>query len=333
MAILALSVSACLNDQPLYDGDASENVVEFFTTDSYGASEGSLYPVYAVAFEIVPEKEMTVTLSYSGGGGAPQDIVVSVATDTAAITEYNNSVIKEARDAAIADDKDPDDIDLSDLVLYDKLPEELYTLEATSVTIPRGQTKATFGVKLKVDQFDLLKKFAIALTIKSSSYGVVSGNFSTVVYNVAAKNKYDGVYALKSKMKPDGRPTFSTRAWEWPYEIHLVTTGANSVYLYNAEYSADDTHPIETFTAPDTYGWSRLGSFTPEMTFDDSDKLVGIKNHISNPGNGRGAALDPNSDYSRYDEAKKTVFATFLMTQPGFAPLTFYDTLVYVKAR
>jgi hypothetical protein len=179
----------------------------------------------------------------------------------------------------------------------------------------RGERKANFSVKLKTSQFDFSKTYALPLAIMSASKGIISGNFGKIVYKVGAKNKYDGIYTLKGRMgAATDRPTFSTTAWSWGYEVSLITTGPNSVALHNTGYSNDYTQPIVLSDG----SVSRLGTFTPEFTFDD---------------NGRSAVINSTVTDSKFDADKKIAYTAFFMNQPNFGPLAFYDTLTYKKAR
>ncbi len=324
---LGLAVASCVDNEAIYDSKEGPKVVEFYTTVPFTSTAGALYPIYSEAFDTGADRDLTVTVSYSGADKAPEDITLTVAFDTTAVWNWNTSLINAARATAIELGKDPDAIELASLGLYDQIDEGLASLATTTVTIPKGESKATFNVKLKIDNFDFTKKYAIGLTIKSTSLGNISGNFGTVIYNVGAKNKYDGVYTLKAFTNPTTRPGLFLGSWTWPYEVQLVSTGLKSVYLFNSEYSNDATHPIKTAT-----GWSRFGSFTPEFTFDDNDKFVSVKNYVMNPPNGRAAIMNDTTN-GYYDNEKKAFYGAFIMTQPGQGDYAIFDTLVYVRPR
>ncbi|TDH21307.1 DUF1735 domain-containing protein [Segetibacter sp. 3557_3] len=305
--ILSVSFTACLKDKPLFDPDMIPNVLELENIGPVESTTASPYPLFSKSFDIAPESNLELTVNYAGDEVAPQDITVQLAVDPGVLKAYNDTAH----------------------TTYTILPTTLYTLP-TTVTIPKGQRKGRFVVKLKTEQFDFTKTYALPVAIQSTNFGVISGNFGKVVYKVGAKNKFDGVYSLKSRMGANAdRPTFARSSWTWPYDVQLVTTGPNSVALFNSQYSNDYTHPIVL----NDNSVSRLGTFTPEFTFDASNKLVSVKNYIVNPANGRAARMNTAVPDSRYDPATKTAYLSFLMEQPAFEPLSFTDTLVYKRSR
>ena len=82
-----------------------------------------------------------------------------------------------------------------------------------------------------------------------------------------------------------------------------------------------------------TPGVSGFGATKPAHTFDASDKLTNTVNAVPNPSNGRAFVNNPAVTDSRYDPATKTVYAAFIMTQPGFLDIPIFDTLKFVRAR
>lgn len=304
---LSISMSSCLKDTDQLDPSGTNNVIEFLNVDLIASPITSTYPLYNVSYDITPAASLELTVNYSGANVAPQDITVAVAPSPEALTTYNTE----------------------NGTTYTLLPEAMYSIANTTVVIPKGQKKATVNVTFKTDQFDLTKRYAIPVKITSASYGTISGNFSTNIFAVVAKNKYDGVYTLRSRQGAVNDRAFSTTPYTWPYEVSLITTGPNSVVLHNTQYANDYTHPLQTLT-----GWSRLGSYTPVFTFDPgTGALTGAANYYTAPTNGRGGKVNPAVTTSRYDAAAKTVYAAILMSQPGFTDYPFYDTLVFKRAR
>ncbi|KQS31263.1 hypothetical protein ASG33_13110 [Dyadobacter sp. Leaf189] len=166
-----MAVTSCLKDDMNLDPDTSTNVVEFKNPSSFASPSGSTYSLYSKSFDLAPEADYPVTVSYSGAHVAPQDITVTLGVDTAAVTQYNNEQEEE----------------------YDVLESNLYTIPAT-VVIPKGQRTAQVVIKVKPSQFDFAKNYVLPIQIKSASTGVVSGNFGTILLAVKAKNIYDATY-------------------------------------------------------------------------------------------------------------------------------------------
>jgi hypothetical protein len=301
-----IGFSSCLKDKDLLDPEGTQNTIEFLNIDIIASPTTSTYPLYNISYNIVPEADLALTVNYSGAHAAPQDIEVTVGIKADALTIYNTE----------------------NATTYTLLPDNMYSLPTTKVTIPKGQKSAVIHVKFKTNLFDLTKKYAFPVSIQSASYGIISGNFSTNVFAVVAKNKYDGVYTLKSRQGANDRG-FTTTPYSWPYDISLITTGPNTVAFHNTGYANDYTHPIQTTAT----AWSRFGSYTPILTFDGSDKLVDAPNYYINPSNGRAGKVNAAITTSRYDPATKTIYAAIVMTQPNFGEFLMYDTLVFKKAR
>ena len=307
--LVAVGVSSCLRDKDaVLDPKNTDNVIELYNVGHIESPGTSPIALYINSFDVAPEVGFDLIVSYSGAKTAPENITVNLQVDPEVLTTYNNI----------------------NKTTFTLLPSDMFSMPL-SVTIPKGEQRAIVSLKLKTNKFDFSKTYAIPVKIVSASYGIISGNFGKAVYRVGAKNKYDGVYTLKSKMVPPAdRPTFSANPWTWGYEVQLVSTGANSVALYNSAYSTDYTHPI-VLTDNSV---SRLGSFTPEFIFDEAtNKLASVKNYIANASNGRTGVINGTVTTSRYDPETKTVYAAFIMDQPAMASLPFYDTLIYKKPR
>jgi len=337
--MVGLGVSSCLDDQPLYDKDSTHNVIEFYTTDSYASTEGAELPRYSVAFQATPEETLTVTVSYSGPNNAPEDIQVTIATDTATVSAYNQSLIDDARQAAIDAGKDPNKIDTASLGLYDKLPESLYSIPSATVIIPKGERKAPYTVKLKVNQFDFHANYALAFTIKSASTGVISGNYSTVLYSVSPKNSLDGVYTLP---KLDIDSTYYDKSLpgataDYPRTIQLITKSLNTVAYFDPALNSG------------TYGFSFVnndqgtyyGSWAP-LFFFEGDKITKVENYYgqSSGASKRSGRINPKGPNKiSKDENGNTVIEVWYYLVQGSNPATdpvrseFREKFIYKEAR
>ncbi|GEO02728.1 hypothetical protein AAE02nite_03920 [Adhaeribacter aerolatus] len=242
LAFLCLGLSACLDEEdPLTgrDTEASPNLIEFYSEDpAEHPSAERIYTEVTKSFEIVPEANFDVVISYSGKNNAPEDIVVGVKVDEAALKAFNNKIIADAREAAMAGIEDPDEAkEAADDAeahadVYDMMPANLYSVPS-EITIKRGERRATLPITVKPALFDFAFKYGLPLTITTASQGVISGNFSTVIYSIGAKNKYDGIYTIQAGSNitrntatgPD--PSLSgDPAGE---DIALVTLSANTV--------------------------------------------------------------------------------------------------------
>ena len=308
--LAAMGLSSCLKqDTPLSARD-SHNIIEIYAEipELVASPTTSTFPLFASALPVAPSVDYKIQVNYAGAGTAPEDITVTLAVDPEALEVYNDENGSE----------------------FIVMPPSDYTTDTWTLTIPKGQKLATMNVAFKTDQFELSESYALPIKIQSVSSGTVSGNYGTVIYDIKAKNKYDGVYSLRSRFIAPDRPGFNTQtSWTWPGDIYLVTTGANSVAFFDAWGYENYYHPIQT----NTFGWSGFGSAAPVFTFDESGKIIKAENWWINPSNGRSFELNPAVTDSRYDEATKTVYAAIIMNQPTFAGLIINDTLVFKRDR
>jgi hypothetical protein len=194
LPVLALvaGLSSCLKDEPII-ANKPENIVEFYTTEAIGSPTTALYPVYVKSYVAGESNKFDVTVSYSGTEVAPQDITLQVALDPAALAKFNTKAEADGNTS------------------YEMLPTDTYTLPTNlALVIKKGERRATFTIDVKIPlTFDFNKEYALPLTIKSSTFGTISGNFGSVLYRVGAKNKYDGIYEVTGSVLRAGDPVLS----------------------------------------------------------------------------------------------------------------------------
>ena len=207
------------------------------------------------------------------------------------------------------------------------LPTNAYTLASNTLTVKAGQRISDpLPISINTSMLDPTKRYGIAFTLESVSPSdiMIPTNLRNAVFAFTIKNRFDGIYTLRFRMEPG-----SDRAASWAgpytyaYDQHLVTTGPNTVKLYNTAFGAG-FHPLMT------PGASGFGSTEPEFTFDADNKLVGVRNLTAGT---RTFRLNPAVTDSRFDPATKTIYAAIIMDQTGFEPLPIYDTFRFVRPR
>lgn len=314
---------SCLDEDPLFNPDDSENIIELFDISMIASNpSGNALPhAYVNAFDIVDEGvDINIIVSYSGAHTAPQDIQVTLEFDPILLGSYNED----------------------NGTSYELISDDLYTLPAggLTVTIPKGEKRANLPIKLHTADFDPNISYAFPLTIVSTTHGIVSGNFFQALYVVSAKNRYDGVYDLRFQFDlPETRPGFIYgEVLLWPGDIYLITSGANTVDFFDAWGFGNYYHPIGTISGTGVRGWSGFGSAGPKYEFDlATNIMVGVSNVWGSPApaNGRDFTFaDPAvTKESSFDEETHNVYGQYVMTQPGFAPLPMTDTLIYTGPR
>lgn len=197
-SVAVLTLTSCLDEDPLFDPDKTTGVIELVEQAPLNVV-GSVYPMNTLAFDVVPEDEIEVIVQYSGAFDAPEDINVTVSLSPEDIAAYN------------------DDQGLGGSDVYEMIESSMFELpgggNSVTVTIPKGGKRASFMVKVKPDQFGFTKKYTLPLKITEASSGVVSGNFSHMLYSVIAKNQWDG-------------------RWTNTYVTNNLGSGTNAVTLY-----------------------------------------------------------------------------------------------------
>jgi len=178
---LVVALTGCLDDSKYaLDPAGSENIIEFADSSVPSNPAGAVYPVYTSTTEIVPSITFEQPISYSGPNGNPSDINLTLAVDPLALQEYNQQMVDK----------------FSGEGTYTMMPDTYFSFEDVSVTIPKGQTKASISFTVFPDKFDLTKNFALPIRIVSASQGTLSAHWSVAILAVVVKNQYDGVYEI-----------------------------------------------------------------------------------------------------------------------------------------
>jgi hypothetical protein len=212
--LTAVSVlTSCLKDDSLVlNPDKTHNVIEFANPAIISSPVGAVYPLYSLAYDISPQATLPLTVSYSGAeNGAPQDIVVNLAIGTQTEVDAYNEEQHSA---------------------YDLMTSDVFTLTTNTVTIKKGQKTATVDVNFLTNKFDFGLSYLLPVKITSASSGVVSGNFSTILLSVNAKNMYDGVYSVTGSVARNsaaGPDTGLGGNYNSGVTTELVTQGPSSV--------------------------------------------------------------------------------------------------------
>lgn len=303
------TLTSCLDDKLTLDPSDSVNVIEFKNPSNFASPYGSKYPLYTRAFDLAPENDYPITVSYSGANVAPEDITVSLGVDDAAITQYN----AEQHTA------------------YELIPAALYTIPA-SVVIPKGQRTATVSMKFKSSSFDFSKNYILPIQIKTVSTGTVSGNFGTILLGVSVKNKYDGRYNVTNiTFRHTTSPAFSANT---PRVRDLVTLSATSNYLFDPNLNGGTAF----FSFLNNGAGSFFGAFSPVFTFDATDKVVAVSNSVSltDPSNAnvRSAKLDPTGiNKITITGNSKVMEVSYIMVQRGVDILFLKEKWEYTGPR
>ena len=314
-ALVVLAQTACLKDNSNNANPSSgtNNVVEFQNT-SVPKSYTSPFPEYDNGVPINPVTDtgsFPIIINYTGAQEvAPVDITVNIALSQAVLDSFNNNVGSS----------------------FEIAPSDVFTFPTTA-TIKKGTRQVIIRpIITAAADYDYTKTYALPLTITSSSYGIISSNYGSAIYQFIAENKYDGSYSFTQESVgwgaygiADGPPSYT-----WPNNVNFQTTAQYSDVTY--EGSIGEKFLQLAFTTGG--GTTGFGATSPEFTFDPAtDALVSVVNTTPDDGRHRALALNPAVTDSRYDASTGTIYAAYIMTQGGRPPQYIYDTLVYQGPR
>lgn len=309
--LLALTVTSCLKDKGYEDGQ--------YQLVTGPGTEGSEY----VSIPMAAKRPNTLGLESKAGFQTVElfktsyDYKDAAGTDITATFERNDALLT-ALDSTLA-----------------LIPASEIKIPSLNLIIGAGKrvSAESFKIDLNTGNLNPNKKYGIGFTLKSVSKAgaAIPENLKNVIFSFSIKNKYDGIYRARIRMDhPADRSADWVRTpYDYNYDIHLVTTGPNSVEWINTAFSGGaGFHPLLT-PAP-----SGFGSTRPAHVFDlTTNAMISTSNAVPNPSNGRAFMLNPAVTDSRYDPATKKIYAAIIMTQPGFIDMPIYDTLTWVKAR
>lgn len=265
LIIVGTTLTSCLKDDTavLDPEKAGSNLVEFINPAVINVA-GSSIPLYVMSYPIqATAQSVPIEISYSGAETeAPQDIVVNFAVGSQALIDKYNTEQNTA---------------------YLMMPSSWYSIGATSVTIPKGQKRASFNVSINSSLFDLTKPYVVPLEITSVSSGSVSANFGKILLNLGAKNPYDGLYNYKTSANTSLVPNANRN------NIALITTGPNTVRISPgllATYSNEVTYTVNPTTFAVTVTCPSLGVQTPQDTRSKWDPATKTMTVFWKQGNG-----------------------------------------------
>jgi hypothetical protein len=317
--LFALLLTSCLkgNDENLSptNGTGTNNVVELGNT-TVPTSYTTVYPLYenSATFEN-DTAGFPILINWAGSEDvAPTDITVTLAIDTAALNAYNS---ENSTDYIVLD---------STLCSFSK-----------TVTIAKGTRYTKIRAIVNDSSFDFSNDYALPITITSSTYGTISGNYGIALYSFAGRNLYDGAYTVTAtSLMYDSLSSSLTGLY--PFSAYLITDGANSVALYDNEYYGTYDHPIKSGSSSTSY----YGSFSPVFTFDSDGNVTSVTNYYGdNAGsNKRSAKLNPsgvNKVTFNSDGSINYIEVSYIMTQSvtssNLARTYFYEKFTYTGAR
>lgn len=238
MMVFGISfITSCTKEAGVFTDNGSNGIVELF--DLAARASSTSYATSSKSFAALAEVDCPIVVNYTGADAAPEDVTVTLALDPTIVNSMSTSATV--------------------LTLLDPA---LYSISTYTVTIPKGEKKATMHIKVKTSSFDFTKNYALGIVIKSSSAGTISGNYGKGLYRIIAKNDYDGVYAYKTSAATSLLPSRTATAslvTIGQYEVQL-SPGLLAYYTNVVTYKVDPATNLVTVTCPS------LGVLTPQDT-------------------------------------------------------------------
>lgn len=193
------------------------------------------------------------------------------------------------------------------------LPASAYTIvgDINNMTFQPGKDILEVKIKLDKSQMDLSQQYALGFTISDAGTGIAIPSEKDALYSIGVKNKYDGHYQVTGTMVDAANAALTG---PYPWDVYLITSGANQVLLYDNDYAFDIYHKILSSGANSIYG-----AFGVVINFDPSGNgaVSSVTNYYGQPSsNGRSAALDP-SGTNKWDPATGNMDIKYWMDQPS----------------
>lgn len=218
---------------------------------------------------------------------------------------------------------------------FELLPDSIYMLSnpsfvktATGYTLnlKEGDFASEFDVALNGAKWDVSHTYAAAFSMAATgnNLSTIKG-LDTMLVFLSVKNKYDGAYSLRIKTVGWGAYGISDGVThDVDGNIGMITSGPNTL-------TWDVPNQIAFTAAGNATGF---GATAPQFIFDlATDKLTDVINLVPNDGRNRKFRINSSISDSRYDAAKKMIFAAYIMSQNGRPDQFIYDTLTYKQPR
>jgi hypothetical protein len=288
--VLGTMMTSCVQKQESL-GSAGQTLVKLNPSGfNMVAVDAKTTPQTAVLFDVMRNVNSQASLSQA------TTVVLQFDTDGAMLAAYNTANSKT----------------------FIPLPVSLATtvpaIVAGKITLEFGANDFAKSVSVNIPasaNFDFSKQYALTFKlIEVTGTGTMSEAVGkTIVVQVLAKNKWDGVYDVDGTYV-DYIYAPGAYAGYYPKVIQLRTTGSVTCSRYEVDFA---TYAYAFDPYGDGQYWSSFGGWTPSFMFDASDNVVDCINTTLDPApRSRTALLYTGAgSINKYFSATKTMDVTF----------------------
>lgn len=325
---LVFLVSSCVKEGKDELGTAGKTIVKFYPAETNLVTFKPIAePQTGSMFEVRKDVHSSSSLN------ATTTVTVKWDGNSKMLDAYNAKLVKAWVAAGLEKDppvdRDPADYDGPVYTLIDK---DLYYLDPVPTALDSTVTftfgPGEIGKRLVINvpdasQFDFALKYAMAFKMTTvTGAGVkTQASIDTIVVQLLALNKYDGLYLLKG--------VHNRVPYDFPYEteMEMRTTGASSVAFFWPD-AGSTGHPIGV--GPDNdLSWYGSG-ISPVIDFDPNTNEVA---DVYNTGSATvitkftGAGANDN----KYDPVTKTIYVSWNYNNNPLR--AFFDTMTFISER
>lgn len=160
----------------------------------------------------------------------------------------------------------------------EELPASLYTTDPLEFSLGAGEFAKPINIKLDPTKLDLTKRYGIAVSLVDASGHKVRNGLGTAVFNIVAKNEWDGRYQATGVFS---HPTAGDRAIDRVKDF--VTVGPRSILGELGDLGGSGYFMVLTINEDNTVSIAPSGA-TPNVdesyqvnTYDPATKTFNLK--------------------------------------------------------
>jgi hypothetical protein len=317
-------LSSCLKESKYYVNVSQGAPLAELPLASFNGGAGNLVPE-ALAISATPTVLPTV-VNIASVSPLSTATSITLELDPASLSAFDAAIEGPYKAASLADVA-AGTTPPPPPTLYSMLPAADYSVASWTVVVPAGQHTATLNININTSLVNPSGNFVLPIKIASAS-GLTIDQYNGLLYNISAKNQYDGVYVVTGTLTDN---TTAAITGSYPETVQLQTQGANSDAFYDPNIGF--FHSIDA-------GASYYSSFAPVFTFSGNN-VTAVTNYYGQFSGShlRSAVLDPNG-VNKFTSGSPgqsgSVFqVTYDMQQgnPGVTRTIFVETFTYQGSR